>query len=105
MPFTYKPVNGENLRDYFEAVQFVRNVTREHEANHLALCPNCAAAYKYACTTSEEDRVQRVLSLNAQGHERDMVIALDLPVHHAVRFTQRHLIDLQAALKADVTSE
>lgn len=104
MPFKYKPANAEEERDYFEAVQFVRGVTKEHEANHLALCPNCAAEYKYACTTPEEERVRRVLALNSEGDESLLVIRLDMPNHTSLRFTQSHVIDLQAALEDDFQS-
>jgi hypothetical protein len=101
MPFKYTPVGDDAERDYFEAVQFIRSVKREHEANHLALCPNCAAEYKYACKTPEAERVALVRALHSNCTEDALVITLELSTPRSLRFTQCHLIDLQAALKEE----
>ena len=94
MPFSLP--NGE---EYFEAYQYSEILGKEYEANHLALCPNCAAEYKYACQTDENKRAELILDLNPAVDEAHLVVHLDMPVHRQLRFTQRHLIDLQAAIQ------
>lgn len=93
MPFKI----GNN--DYFEAVQFIRSIGKEIDANRLALCPNCAAEFSYVCDTSDKDKNTLLLSINNFSEDKS-VINLSLPVHSSLRFTQRHLIDLQAALRS-----
>lgn len=85
--------------DYFEAVQFIKSATKEYLQNHLALCPNCAAEYKYACATSEQERIKLILDLDNSQLEEELKIQLDMPLNGSLRFTQKHLIDLQAAMK------
>lgn len=84
--------------DYFEAVQFLESFDREIEANYLALCPNCAAEYKYGCTTEPNSRLSQLMALNFQGPEEEMLLELKMPAHRTLRFTQRHLIDLRESL-------
>ncbi len=94
MPFTLP--NGE---EYFEAYQYTDILGKEYEANHLALCPNCAAEFQYACQTDESERAKLILNVDATINEEDLVVHLDMPIHCYLRFTQRHLIDLQMATK------
>jgi hypothetical protein len=104
MPFKYKPKGEAQERWYFEACEFIGNghIQHEHNANHIALCPNCAAEYRtFADNISESERIRRVLALDATGDEANMVIELMLFVPRSLRFTQNHLIHLQAALRED----
>ncbi len=94
MPFTLP--NGE---EYFEAYQYSEILGKEYEANHLALCPNCAAEFKYVCQTDENKRAELILDLNPAVDEANLVVHLDMPVHRCLRFTQRHLIDLREAIQ------
>jgi hypothetical protein len=94
MPFRLP--NGE---EYFEAYQYTEILGKEYEANHLALCPNCAAEFQYACQTNKHERVELILDLEPTINEANLVVNIDMPVHRRLRFTQRHLIDLQAAIK------
>src|SRR6266851_113584 len=93
MPF--KLPNGE---EYFEAYQYTEVLKKEYEANHLALCPNCAAEFEHACQTDENKRAELIQDLNPAVDEAHLVVHLDMPVHQCLHFTQRHLIDLQAAI-------
>jgi len=93
MPFRLP--NGD---EYFEAYQYTEVLKKEYEANHLALCPNCAAEFEHACHTNENKRAELILDLNPEVDEANLVVHLDMPVHRCLRFTQRHLIDLQAAI-------
>ena len=92
MPFMVKN------EDYFEAVEFVRSSIKEHPANSLALCPNCAAEYKHACLTQENERIDLLLGVDINLPEDEMKIPLDLPNHTSLRFTHKHMIDLRAAM-------
>ncbi len=94
-PMPFKLPNGE---EYFEAYQYIEVLKKEYEANHLALCPNCAAEFEHACQTDENKRAELIQDLNPAVDEAHLVVYLDMPVHRSLRFTQRHLIDLQAAI-------
>lgn len=95
MPFAIKN------EDYFEAIEFVRSFKKEIPANGIALCPNCAAEYKYACATSVQERVNQLMTLDLKNENvKEWKIYLDLPVHTCLRFgSQKHIIDLQASMQ------
>jgi hypothetical protein len=96
MPFSLP--NGE---EYFVACQYIDLFEKEYPANHLALCPNCAAEFMYACQTDENKREELILAMNAATSEENLIVQIDMPVHQHLRFTQRHLIDLQAATEEE----
>lgn len=85
--------------DYFEAVQFISAIEKEIPENHIALCPNCAAEFKHACNTNDDEKKSLVLSLDSTIPEGHLKIMLDMPVHKQLRFTQNHLIDLHGTLQ------
>lgn len=95
-PMPFRLPNGE---EYFEAYQYTEVLEKEYEANHLALCPNCAAEFEHACLTDGDERADLILNVDSTINEEDLVVYLDMPVHRQLRFTQRHLIDLQMAIK------
>ncbi len=84
---------------FFVACQYIDPSEKEYAANHLALCPNCAAEFQYACQTNEQKRADLILAVQITTNEKNLVVHLDMPVHQCLRFTQRHLIDLQMATK------
>ncbi len=92
-PMPFRLPNGE---EYFEAYHYIDLLGK---ANHLALCPNCAAEFEHACQTDENARAELIPGMDIATEEKDLVIYLDMPVHQRLRFTQRHLIDLKAAIK------
>jgi len=96
LPMPFRLPNGE---EYFEAYQYSEILGKEYEANHLALCPNCAAEFKHACQTDENKKAELILDLNSAVDEANLVVHLVMPVHRCLRFTQRHLIDLQEAIQ------
>src|SRR5260370_35940093 len=91
-PMPFRLPNGE---DYFEAYQYTEILGKEYEANHLALCPNCAAEFQYPCQTDKNKRVDLILDLVPTFHEANLVVSIDMPVHRGLRFAESHLIDLQ----------
>lgn len=85
---------------YFEAVQFVKDSTRDLQENRLALCPTCAAMYRHARDTPLED-LRTALLTHLVGGQTSITIGLMLAGEAAtIRFVGKHAIDLQAALKA-----
>lgn len=99
MPFK---ING---KDYFEGVQCISDIKREVPANYLALCPNCAAEYKHGNSTKDDDISESILNLKSNASIDLLTIPLEMPVHCSLRFTQKHLIDLQAILNAFLIGE
>ncbi|MGV9763605.1 sacsin N-terminal ATP-binding-like domain-containing protein [Micromonospora tulbaghiae] len=85
---------------YFEAVQFVKDSTRDLHENRLALCPTCAAMYRHARDTPLED-LRAALLAHPVGGQSSITIGLMLAGEAAmIRFVGKHAIDLQAALAA-----
>lgn len=84
---------------YFEAIQFVGNRNRVHRQNALALCPLCAATYRYKRETSDEAMQESLSALTIEAGQG----AVELPVLingqvGRLRLTGKHALDLQAAL-------
>lgn len=95
MPFTLSDGSW-----YFEAVQFVRGRKRIHKANALAMCPLCAAKYKYVRETKDHALIEDLLGISVGTGDG----SIELPVLIAarrttLRLTGAHAIDLQAALR------
>jgi hypothetical protein len=101
-PMPFQLPEGE---DFFVACQYIELLEKEHEANYLALCPNCAAEFQYACQTDEDQRAELILDLDPTLDETELVVSLDMPVHQNLRFTQSHLIDVQMAVKEWLEAE
>lgn len=86
---------------YFESVRFINARQQIHTANAIALCPLCAALYKYVRETNNETLLENLQSIEigeGQG-SIEIPLVLDGKLVH-IRFTGRHAIDLQAALQA-----
>jgi len=50
-----------NEYHYFEAVQCVKSFKKLIKQNYLALCPTCAAKYKHARETNDEEMHRRLI--------------------------------------------
>lgn len=90
-------VNGDW---YFEAVAFVKERKYVHTANALALCPLCSAVYRYKIETKAADLIAGLLELDIASGQG----SAELPVllngkRVRLRFTGKHAIDLQSALR------
>ena len=88
------PFRKNNGSYYFAAVECVLGLDRELPANHIALCPLCAAKFWHANGTSSAELKKAILAANS----------LAVPVTLArqeceIHFTEIHLQDLQAALR------
>ena len=93
------PFKDREGKPYFEAVEALTNehFTKEHEAQFLALCPECAARY-----TEFVKRVPKALKdlenelMNADGLE----VLLQLgELKTSIRFSRRHRHDMQTILR------
>lgn len=84
---------------YFEAIQFVGSRNRLHRQNALALCPLCAAKYRYARETSDKTLLESLSAVTVavgQGSV-ELSVLLDGQIVR-LRLTGKHAIDLQSAM-------
>lgn len=84
---------------YFEAIQFVGNRKRTHRQNTLALCPLCAARYRYKRETADEALLHALSKMViAAGTGRiELAVLIDGDVIR-LWFIGKHALDLQAAM-------
>ena len=84
---------------YFEAVQFVKDATKDLQQNRLALCPVCAAKYRHARETElddlRDDLLTQLIDTKPSVEVEVTLAGEDL----AIRFVGKHAIDLQAVLE------
>lgn len=90
------PFRLPNNDYYFDAVQISDQFAKEEASVYLALCPICAAKYKVLVKTDPgrvETFVQRILQTD------DLTVpAESLNGTFTIRFVEKHLHDLKAAL-------
>ena len=92
MPFKL-PRTGEY---YFEAVQIADNFSIEDHCLHLALCPLCAAKYKVLVKRDEDYLKEFIWAI--EKAEGDVVSVEMGGISCAVRFVEKHLLDVRTAL-------
>jgi hypothetical protein len=89
------PFRLDDGKDYFEAVEFLPELTKRHYQNYLALCPNHAAMFQYANSSSDSSENDFV---NLAVNELAVVLAQkDLTIY----FTKTHTIDLKEVIRVD----
>ena len=96
LPFKYPDEKGEF---YFVACEFLSDLTVELRANYLSLSPDCDAEFKHACPLTDDEKRKRLMAIDPKGPPESLWLELDTPVHHRLRFTQAHLVDLQTVLR------
>ena len=85
--------------DYFEAVQFLAGLDKQHYENYLALCPTCSAKYQHACQTGAEEIKRRFLETQPDG-KNPVEIEVQLAGSPAtLRFVAVHALDLSVVLQ------
>ena len=94
MPF--KKRNSDE--DYFEAVEALKkdHFPKEHEAQHLALCPGCAAKYKEFVKRDEKARAALYSLLKNSGIPEGRLQLSDLVIR--IWFKEKHWQDLKTVL-------
>jgi hypothetical protein len=84
---------------YFEAVKLVGGRKQVHIANAIALCPLCAALYKYACVTKNEAILDELDSTTIDAGQGTVEIPVVLDGKRIkLGFTGKHAIDIKTAL-------
>jgi hypothetical protein len=87
---------------YFEAVQCVKGQEKRHFQNYLALCPTCAAMYKYARIREPDDtEIRRSL---IEHNAPDDAPFVEIPVmlagkQYSLHFVGTHWFDLKTVLE------
>ena len=97
MPFKYPDERG---KFYFDACEFLGDLAVELRANYLALSPDCAAEFKHTCSLTDGEKRVRLLAIDPNGSPESLYLELGTPKNWRLRFTQAHLVDLQAAIRA-----
>lgn len=85
---------------YFEAVQCIPTLKKNHIENRLALCPVCSAMYQHARVTDDEEIIRRLVDHEAP----DDAAAVEIPITLAgkdcnLRFVGKHWFDLKTLLE------
>lgn len=84
---------------YFEAVRLVNARNQVHTANAIALCPLCAALYKYARGTKNEAILDELDSTTIDAGQGTVEIPVVLDGKRIkLGFTGKHAIDIKTAL-------
>jgi hypothetical protein len=84
---------------YFEAVKLVSARKQVHTANAIALCPLCAALYKYARGTKNEAILDELDSTTIDAGQGTVEIPVVLDGKRIkLGFTGKHAIDIKTAL-------
>ena len=96
MPFKLR--NGEY---YFEAVQISDDHEKEYHELYLALCPLCAAKYKYLVKGDQPTLKEFLARLKKSGSECKIRIDLGANGAHSIRFVRTHLLDIGSIIGED----
>lgn len=95
-PLPFKTKDGSW---YFEAVRLVNARKQVHTANAIALCPLCAARYKYARGTKNEAILDELDSTTIDVGQGTVEIPVVLDGKRIkLGFTGKHAIDVKTAL-------
>ncbi|MBF2761595.1 MAG: ATP-binding protein [Ectothiorhodospiraceae bacterium AqS1] len=79
------PFRRRDDRYYFETVQILDDLNKEHVAAYVALCPLCAARLRDDIAASKDLRIELDLSKESGS----------------IRFVETHLLDIKALLDAE----
>jgi hypothetical protein len=93
------PFKGRDSQDYFESVEaFSKDYSgKEHDAQHLALCPLCAAKYK-EFIKKDDDSLVKLRKLILKSSELELPITLGKE-DATIRFVETHLMDLKSIIQ------
>ena len=89
------PFKLDDGSDYFERVEFIRNLKRRHHQNYLALCPTHSAMFLYA----NGSRDSLMLDFSAMsGRELPVTLAR---AEVTIYFTGTHIADLRVVIESE----
>ena len=94
------PFSLQSGEPYFVAVEILP-LGKEIPANHLCLSPTCAAEFRHALGTDDDALRARIMEIVTNA-DQIFEVEIDVPIleHRRIRFSKRHLTDLQAAIRA-----
>jgi hypothetical protein len=91
--------------DYFESVECVKDRDRVSHQNRLALCPLCAAKYKHARATTDDELREIFASLTIDAITDHVSVPVLLAGDSVtLHFGSKHAFDLQTVLGTDSSS-
>jgi hypothetical protein len=93
-PMPFKTADGW----YFEAVECIPDRKQLHFQNYLALCPLCAAKYRYARGTPDEVLFRALKDSPLSGLRSVNFTILLNGSRAGLKFTGQHALDLQTVL-------
>lgn len=95
-PMPFKKYNSDD--DYFEAVEALnkKHFPKEHEAQYLALCPECAAKYKEY--VKRRKKARKALYRVLKGSDDPEVLLEMNGFTIRIKFTEKHWQDLKTVL-------
>ncbi len=79
---------------YFESVELLK-IDKEHQENAIALCPTCAAKFKYARSQTPADMAEHI-----RENEQPLIPVCLAGEQQTIRFTETHYHDLRTILRA-----
>ncbi len=93
-PLPFKLPSGEY---YFEAVEFLLELKEQkyHRANHIALCPNHAAMYKYV-----NESKKTITSTFRELNEKSLKVVLAGNIYE-IYFVKTHVFDLKIIIDSE----
>ena len=98
------PFRRRDGQYYFESVQLFDDLSGEHAAAHLALCPLCAAKYKEFVKRDSENASAVRASISSS---EQLVVRVDLGQDmgmRSIRFVEKHLLDIQGVLEEELAA-
>lgn len=88
-----------NEYHYFEAVQFIK-INKFCKENYLALCPTCAAKYKYAREAADNDIRRSLIENDSPDDSPSVVIPARLAGEDtSIEFVGKHWFELKTILR------
>lgn len=95
------PFKRRDGKYYFERVEaFTKDfLDKEHNSQHLALCPLCAAKYN-EFIKRDEDSLEKLRDLILSSDELEISISLG-EENTTIRFVETHFLDLKGILLSD----
>lgn len=92
-----------NEYHYFEAVQCVKNFNKLIKQNYLALCPTCAAKYKHARETNDDEMRRRLIENGSPVDSSSVIIQVRLAGDDlTIEFVGTHWFDLKTILQNSI---
>ena len=93
------PFKGRDNQYYFESVEVFSkdSSSKEHNAQHLALCPLCAAKYK-EFIKRDEDSLEKLRDSILISDELEVSLTLG-EERASIRFVETHMSDLKSILE------